>query len=295
MNIKRVAKVASGQDVTIYGGYLFDFIDRDERGNCAVYEMESIRGAGGEEPEPICRFRLDKRELISTHNNAVFFGKEFYEEGDEFPILYSNVYNNYQRCEERHEGELCAYRLTKDGNEFKTELVQIIKIGFVEDVSLWKSAPGTVDVRPYGNFAMNTESGELYAFVMRDATNTTRYFAFDAPSVREGEVDGYYGVRKRVISASEIKYSFDLEYHKGIQGACVHDGMIYSVEGGCLGHAKTAALRIVDPKSKAQAAYISLADYGITAEPEGVVFDKDVCYYVAGHGDTYVLEDLKNV
>ena len=139
---------------------------------------------------------------------------------------------------------------------------------------------------------MNTDNGELYAFVMRDVTNTTRYFAFDAPDVREGEVDERFGVRKRVILASEIKYSFDLEYHRGIQGACTHNGKIYSVEGGCLGHIKTAALRIIDPMRREEIAYISFIDYGITEEPEGIAFDGDDCYYVAGRGDTYILEDM---
>lgn len=292
MKITRIGKVQSGQDVTIFGGYMFAFIDRDERGNCAVYEMEALKNAGGEEPEPICRFKLDKRELISTHNNAVFFGNEYYEEGDEFPILYSNVYNNYQKCDERHEGELCAYRLTREGNDFKTELVQVIKIGFVEDTSLWKSAPGTVDVRPYGNFAMSAENGELYAFVMRDVTQTTRYFAFSIPSVREGELSPEYGVKKRILDSSEIKYYFDLEYNKGIQGACTHGGNIYSIDGGCLGYIKSASLRVIDPIKREQVKLINLAEYGITEEPEGVVFEGDTCYYVAGHGDTYILEDF---
>lgn len=290
MEIKRISKVQSGQDFAIFGDYLFDFIDRDERGNCAVYEMKTLLSSNGEEPEPISRFRLDKRDIISTHNNAVFFGKEYYREGDEFPILYSNVYNNYQKFEVRHEGTLCAYRLTREGREFATELVQVIEIGFVEDTSLWKSEAGTFDIRPYGNFAMSLENGELYAFVMRDKTQTTRYFAFDIPSVFEGEYDGVYGVKKRVLSASEIKYHFDLEYHKGIQGATSHCGKIYSVEGGCVGYTKTAALRIVDPKKRAEELYLSFAEHGITEEPEGVAFHSDRCYYVAGHGDLYELK-----
>ena len=292
MKVTRIAKVASGQDIAIFGEYLFDFIDRDERGNCAVYDMKTVKSANGKEPEPISRFHLHKRDLISTHNNAVFFGKEYYEEGDEFPLLYSNVYNNYQNCEKRYEGVCCVYRIKRVENEFFSQLVQIIEIGFVEDVSLWKSAPGTADVRPYGNFAMDREKGELYAFVMRDAVNTTRYFAFDAPSVHDGEFDERFGVKKIILNTSDIKYSFDCEYHKGIQGACTHGGKIYSVEGGCCGHTGTAALRIIDPSKKEQEAYMSFIDHAIFLEPEGIDFDGNTCYYVAGHGDTFILEDL---
>lgn len=290
MKATRLAKVQSGQDFTVFGDYLFDFIDRDERGNCAVYEMKTLLEANGEEPEPISRFRLDKRDLISTHNNAVFFGKEYYEEGDEFPLLYSNVYNNYQKCEIRNEGKCCVYRLTRDGVNFSTKLVQVIEIGFVEDTSLWKSAPGTFDIRPYGNFAMDREKGELYAFVMRDAVNETRYFAFDVPQVRDGEFDENLGAFRKVLTPSDIKYSFDCEYHKGIQGACVYGGKIYSVEGGCCGHTGTAAFRIINPEKRAQELFVSFIEKEIYAEPEGIDFYDDKCYYVAGHGDMYLLE-----
>jgi hypothetical protein len=137
---------------------------------------------------------------------------------------------------------------------------------------------------------MSAENGELYAFVMRDVTQTTRYFAFSIPSVREGELSPEYGVKKRVLDSSEIKYYFDLEYNKGIQGACSHGGMVYSVDGGCLGYVKSASLRVIDPQKKEQVKYINLAEYGITEEPEGVAFEGDTCYYVAGHGDLYKLE-----
>ena len=39
-----------------------------------------------------------------------------------------------------------------------------------------------------------------------------------------------------------------------------------------------------------EAKYINLSDYGITEEPEGVAFEGDTCYYVAGHGDTYIID-----
>lgn len=292
MKATRIAKVQIGQDFAIFGDYLFRFIDRDVRGNCAVYEMKTLIAANGEEPEPISRFRLDKRDLISTHNNAVFFGKEYYEDGDEFPLLYSNVYNNYQKCEVRNEGKCCVYRLKRDGVQFSTELVQIIEIGFVEDTSLWKSAPGAFDIRPYGNFAMDVEKSVLYAFVMRDATNTTRYFAFDMPKVSEGALDEVLGVKKVVLTPADIKYSFDCEYHKGIQGACCHGGKIYSVEGGCCGHTDTAALRIINPEKREQELFASFIEKEIYAEPEGIDFYGEDCYYVAGHGDMYLLEEI---
>ena len=80
------------------------------------------------ETAPFATFALDKRELITPHSNAVFFGTEFFEEGDEFPLLYSNIYNNYSGKEEPLIGVCLVYRLMRDGDSFKTTLVQIIEI-----------------------------------------------------------------------------------------------------------------------------------------------------------------------
>ena len=100
MKLTKIAKVESGQDVCIHGGFLFDFVAHGKcLGEVSVYSLEDLHGAGGNEPDPVCRFILDGTEKIIPHANAVFFGNEYYEEGDEFPILYANVYNTYAKFE----------------------------------------------------------------------------------------------------------------------------------------------------------------------------------------------------
>ena len=96
-----VEKLASlpmnSQDGAIWGGYLFAF---NARGECCVFNINDL--------SPVGEFYLDKRELICPHSNAVVFGCEYYEDGDEFPLLYTNVYNNYSNAEDRREGMVCV-------------------------------------------------------------------------------------------------------------------------------------------------------------------------------------------
>ena len=90
MEITKIAKVLGEQDGVIFGDLLFIF---NCKGKCNVFDLTKIDDGEVKEHAPISSFTLDKAELICPHNNAVTFGCEYYEEGDEFPILYTNIYN----------------------------------------------------------------------------------------------------------------------------------------------------------------------------------------------------------
>lgn len=285
MKAKRIGKVESGQDIAIYGNFLFDFVAHGIcLGECSVYDINSIETPDGSEAEPLCRFILDKMDVIIPHCNAACFGTEYYEDGDEFPLLYLNVYNNYHNDEIRYEGVCCVYRIWRDGYNFSSKLVQVIEIGFVNNTDLWKSAPDRFDRRPYGNFIIDTNSNKYYGFVMRDKFQTVRYFTFDLPKLSYGKIDDRFGVSTVVLNESDIIDYFDGEYG-ALQGACVKDGKIYSVTG----FHKEPEIRIINPITKTQEFYADFLDYDIALEPEGIEFYNDTCYYVAGDGDTYIL------
>ena len=89
MRIKQIGKTAGGQDGAIWGQELFRF---DHEGNCIVYNLQ-------DDFREIGRFTLDKNEILCPHSNAVMFGCEYYETGDEYPLLYTNIYNNYAKAE----------------------------------------------------------------------------------------------------------------------------------------------------------------------------------------------------
>ncbi len=287
MEIKQVAQICGDQDGAIWNNLLFRF---DSRGRCRVYDLEMLKkGDFSEEAEELSEFYLHRSDEICPHSNAVMFGNEYFAEDDEFPLLYSNIYNNYAEGENQFKGVCLVYRLQRNGKAFFTTLVQMIEIGFVENTEHWKSE-NIDDFRPFGNFTIDREKSIYYAFNMRDEMQKTRYFAFRLPKVNEGDVDESFEVKKVVLNLSDIKDYFDCEYHVCIQGACCHKGKIYSSEGFSSTIGKPPVLRVVNPETKRQELKVEFNDFGIDTEAEFVDFWDDVCYYSDAHGNFYIIE-----
>ncbi|MBE6610620.1 MAG: hypothetical protein E7634_08120 [Ruminococcaceae bacterium] len=271
-------------DGAIYGDLMFRF---NSKGSCKVYELSELRNESNSviELAPISEFTLDRAEEIVPHSNAVVFGNEFYAEGDEFPLLYSNIYNNYAKSDDKLVGVCCVYRLERIGDSFTATLVQLIEIGFSEEKGLWRSEGDITDVRPYGNFVVDSENGKYYAFVMRDGDKTTRYFAFDLPDVTDGVADERFGVKKVTLKKEDIIEHFDVPYHNFIQGAVMKNGKIYSVEGF---HEKIhPAIRVIDTAKKNQELFFDFFDAGFPHEAEFIDFYKDRCLYSDAKGNIF--------
>ena len=286
MKFKNIAKIIyDRQDGAIFGGYLFSF---DHIGKCAIFKTDALFNGNGEKVEFVSEINLDKSDVIKPHCNAVVFGSKYYSEGDEFPLLYCNVYNNYAKAEDTKKGMCVVYRVQHSGDSFSVTPVQLIQIGFTENKEYWCSENG--DVRPYGNFVIDRKNNVLYAFTMRDGFNTTRYFSFDLPDVAEGEICSECGIRKVVLNESDIKEYFDCDYHHFVQGACWHDGKIYSLEGFDSDEVNPAALRIIDTETKKEVAYIRFEDYGLQTEPEMIDFENGRCFYADNFGNCYEIK-----
>ncbi len=276
----------SGQDGAIFKNYIFRL---DQRGVGSVYDISTLDFDAAEPSDisPICIFTLDKAEKILPHSNSVSFGGEYFEEGDEFPLLYSNIYNNYAKAENKLCGVTCVYRIEREGNSFKSTLVQLIEIGFTDDRELWRSSGEVSDVRPYGNFVADAKNSKLWAFVMRDGEKETRYFRFAMPKLSDGELDLEYGVKKVVLREQDIEEKFDVPYHNYIQGAVCHEDKIYEVEG--FGKDVRSAIRIIDLKEKRQEIYFDFYAAGYEVEPEFIDFFGERCIYSDAHGRVFLL------
>ena len=286
MKITPISKIYTGQDGAIFGEYLFRF---DHRGNGRVYAMSDIvSGNAEEEVFPIAKFTLDRADEITPHCNAVVFGKEYYAEGDEFPILYSNIYNTYKNAEDKMCGTVCAYRIERSGAGFTSTLVQIIAVGFTDSRELWRSSGEVADVRPYGNFVVDNDHSKYYAYVMRDGEKSTRYFRFAMPSVRDGKICEKFGVPRVVLSESDIEEYFDVPYHNYIQGGVYYGGKIYEVEG--FGKDVRSAIRVINCETKCEELYFDFYEAGYGIEPECIDFYKGKCIYSDGHGNVFELE-----
>ena len=252
-----LGNISKGQDGVIYDGCLFRF---DSKGNCRVYDLQTLT--------ELSAFTLDQADSLTPHSNSVSIRGN---------ILYTNLYNTYAKEADRKEGICCAYRITRDGNIFHTELVQVIRIGFAH-TPLWQSENGQ-DVRPYGNFVV--EGDKLHAFVMRDESHSTRFFRFRLPDITIPTV---------TLTENDIEAQFDESYVNYMQGAICHKGLIYSVEG--FNHPNDRgrpALRIFDTNRKKQVFFADLVEYGLVSEPELVDVYEDQLYYADHAGNFYRL------
>lgn len=271
---------AGGQDGTICNDYLFRF---DPHGFCKVYSMK--------EQKKIASFTLDQIDVLMPHSNAVCFGTEYYEDKDPFPLLYTNIYNNYGHAEDRLEGVCCVYRIFQNGDSFDSKLVQVIRIGFTENLDCWKSMDNNGDVRPYGNFLVDTDHNRLLAFTMRDAAKTTRYFTFALPKASDGIYSELYHANVVTLTIEDVREQFDCDYSYFIQGACYHDNKIYSVEGFTVNdpsHKKNPPrLQVIDLTGKTQCADIDLYGLGLHIEPEFIAFYQGTFYYGDGTNHLY--------
>lgn len=284
MKFKKIAVIQGGQDGAIYGNYLFRF---DHTGKCYVYDVCSLNNSNGSKCDFAYTFTLDKADITAPHSNSVMFGNTFYSPEDKFPLLYTNVYNNYSKTDFPRKGMTMVYRIFKNDGGFSSELVQIIEIGFTNDF-LWASA-NIADRRPYGNFVLDKENDVYYAFTMHDESETTKYFSFDLPNVSDGIADELHGVKRVILDSSCIKTQFSDEIHRFMQGAVCYNGIIYSLEGFTDNSDNPPAIRIVDPGKQKQLEYISLADSGYNIEPEFIDFCGGVCYYADYEGNLYTI------
>ncbi|MBQ8640985.1 MAG: hypothetical protein IJ480_02105 [Clostridia bacterium] len=284
MKLTQRATMAFGaQDGAFWGDYMFRF---NANGTCRVFDARPLDNPAEEITALplLAEFRTDPADPVVPHFNAVVFGTEYYAPGDEFPLLYANLYNNYAKAENRLEGTCCIYRLQRTESTFAAALVQVIRIGFTDDI-LWKSAGDKPDVRPYGNFVIDTDKNLLHVFTMRDAERVTRYFTFRLPKLAEGVCSETFGVPTVTLHKEDILDWFDTDYHLYIQGACCHGGRVYSSEG--FNRDIHPSLRVIDPAAGKQLCHVDLTDLGYDIEAEWIDFRGDICYYSDARGNIY--------
>lgn len=287
-DFKKLGNICQGQDGCIWENTVFRF---SGDGICRVYDLQNLTPCENGEAKMIASFKLDRADELCPHSNSVCFGKDKYDKDDEYPLLYTNLYNAYDRCEDEMWGVCCVYRLMRDGDSFKTTLVQIIEVGFAHDAELWCSRkPGEGrDMRPFGNFVVDAENGLYHGLVMRDKPQKTRYFTFKLPNPTDGQLDGHFGVNRVTLTKDDILSKFDCDYSSYLQGACVHKGLIYSIEGGTKSYTSPATLTVVDPKACRQIIRISLIYYGMDFEPEFIDFTDNRCIFIDNMGNVFEL------
>ncbi len=269
--LNKLGKIRGGQDGAIFDDKIFRF---DTNGCGVVARLDTL--------EEVAKIRLEGE--VVPHCNSVSFSDEYFAEGDELPLLWANVYNNYQNSENRREGQCCIFRLTREDGIYVGRLVGIVKIGFVEDTERWIS-PSKKDPRPYGNFVVDTVRGELCVFVMRLDANVTKHYIFELPRLADFvEVDG---LPTLVLTESMVKREFETPYMRFMQGGAVRDGLLVSSEGFTNSLENPPALRCIDTLKGEELLCLKLVERGYTVEAELVEFVGDALYYSDAHGDLF--------
>lgn len=202
---------------------------------------------------------LDQQSVYAPHSNCASFGTEKFDSDDLYPIVYTNAYNTPGLPK----GALYGYRLK---NDLTTELKQQIIVGFTDD-PIWNG--DGENVRPYGNFIVDTDTNSLYAYTMIDSLNVTRFFKFNMPALSAGGTV--------TLNTSDIVEYFDVPYFYYIQGGCYYNGKIYA---SCGFTANDCKLYVVDLKDKKVTSTVPLG--GFVGEPETVFVYEDELYLSSG-------------
>ncbi len=274
VDIEKVGGSMCNQDGAAYGGYLFSI---NKAGTCRVFDVNNGFSYFGD-------FSLVQTNgfTIVPHSNSVCFGPYKYEETDEFPLLYCNLYNN--KVEDAYiSGMLIAYRISRNGTDFTCEPVQVIQIGFTDDTTNWKGGSD----RPYGNFVVDTDNQRLYAYVMFNRErNITKFYSFELPQPKTETSTETYGVKTVTLRLEDALESFDLRYFNYVQGVCYYNGMLFVTEG-MTGEENPAVISVIDLGQKAIVAEIPLAELGFAIEPECIEVIDENLYFTFNNGYLY--------
>jgi hypothetical protein len=191
--------------------------------------------------------------------------------------IYSNVYNNYASQPDRHIGECCVYDVHGIANVWGNSMIQVLKVGFIDDLNYW---PAATEARPYGNFLVDQEKGCLYVYVMYSSKKLTYWYKFDLPDISDGVWDETYGCYVKTLEVGDVLDHWTTPLQNYIQGATVHDGLIWSTEGfTATSGTNVPRMRIIDPVKKSQIAVFNFYADGDPVEPEFIDFYDGKCYY----------------
>lgn len=253
---KALGFTGAEQGSCIHGKYMLSFTNV---GHCKVIDIEAKK--------TVSEFDLNKASTITPHCNTAVFGCDKYADSDKFPLLYVNAYNN----ENLPKGTVYVHRIITDSNGIpqSTSLIQTITVGFTAD-SIWESGS---DIRPYGNFFVDTDNRHLYAYTLRDTDNVTRFFKFALPDYKTASV---------TLSKSDIIDHFDIDYLPYIQDNMYDCGKAYILNGMPWVSGVESSLTVVSLSEKQIVSKLLFKTaFGAEIEPE----------FIDRYGDNLIIGD----
>jgi hypothetical protein len=256
-------KVSSSniQGAACFGDYLFQFTSQNQSPNIHGVFIINLRNKVVEE-------YVDLGFDINFHNSNASFGKDYYHEGDLFPILYlSENYapNNYYKIH--------AYRIlvNNDGN-YSFHIVQNIEMPDLK----------YMDNMLYPHAFIVNENNTLWIEGVSADNKTTIYKEFHTPSLSEGDCLIPYNCLLRSVYIPREDVT-DQSY-------LICENRSYQI----MGFTEDALLCIINLLDNAVERVFHFRDFGIQKEPEGIfIWDGRLC--VSFHtGEIYALNFVES-
>ena len=204
-----------------YGDYFFQFENNNAR--VLISNLKTKRFLG----------MVTLSSNSKNHCNNVSFSRIFYDTDDEFPLLYvsgspSGTYNHVQ-----------VYRIQKMDNTFT--------ISKVQEIVLPKS---NSDNNLYWTGAvMDNENGFMYVYANNQGAQIAK---FNIPDIMQKEI---------ALTDEDILEQFTVATFRHQQGAVIHNGMMYVMDG-VPQWGDTNYLRIIDLVNKDNYKTINITELG---------------------------------
>lgn len=243
----------SVQGADCYGDYLFQFQDK----NAAVYVYNL------KEKKYLGKVTLTPNN--NNHCNNASFSRIFYQEGDEFPLIYvsgsgSGTYNQVQ-----------VYRITRNNSNFIIEQVQ--------EIVLPKARPE--NNLYWTGVILDNESKCMYIY---GNSNGAQIAKLRIPDITHFST---------TLSDNDILEQFTLNKFTHQQGANIKDGLLY-VFDGVPTWGDTNYLRITDLSGKKDIVKINIMEKGFKVEPEGTFFYNGELFCATNNSGIYKFKIVTN-
>lgn len=247
----------SFQGAAIYKNMLFAALNAN--GEMVVYDMFTNAPAGS----------IAIPETEDYHNNNIDFGYEFYDEKDEFPLLYMSQENNdVHKC--------IVARITRNRNEWKWEIVQTITFPTAQENGMW-----------WANSYIDAENGYMYLMGYKnqswtDGSNENRLVSrrWILPKLADGDV---------ALKVADSTHYHEIAYWTATQGAVMKGGKLYQAYGTPT-YKDWIKFRVLDLEKGTVEHVMDLYNRGLPAEPEGVDYYNGNLYIVDVAGNLYRLD-----
>ena len=238
--------IAPGQGFDAYGNYIFG----------AMAGMNNHRVSNLNKRAFISSIPTEIDFIPARHANCQNFTTEFFLPEDDFPLLL--VSGSESREGVDMTGESYLIRFYWNGYGFKASLVQTIK-----------TVPGTyIDANgnqftfsKYSNIMVDRKSGHLFVI------SSSGIFEMKLPPLYDNNGNI---ISQTNLTSDNIIRRIDFKYKtKYAQGACLHEGIAYVVDG-----ISSNYMQVIDISTGERLALIRMADFGFNHEIEDVTFWK---------------------